>query len=141
MLYASAEECERAFYDAIIHGDTEVMADLWLHDDDICCTHPGGQRLVGFAAVRASWVSILANGAGPQVRPTARRSFESPTLVISNLVEEVLVTDPQGSRLVHVLASNAYTKTPAGWKMIMHLGVVAPMGQALEVGAPMGTVH
>ena len=140
MLYASPEECERAFYDALAHGDIEAMADLWLQDDDICCTHPGSQRLVGYQAVRASWAGILAAG-GPGVRPLSRHCFESPTLTVSHLVEEVIVEDEHGSRVVHVLATNAFSKTPAGWKMIMHFGAVAPLGHAVDVQAPGGTVH
>jgi SnoaL-like domain len=141
MVYSSPEECERAFYDALVHGDAETMIGLWLQDDEVCCVHPGAQRMVGYAAVRSSWVSIFAASGGTQVRPTARRSFDSPTLSISHLIEEVVVKDAQGSRLIHVQASNAYAKTSSGWKMIMHMGVVAPMGQALELGLPSGTVH
>jgi hypothetical protein len=140
MMFASHEECERAFYEALEHGDVEAMSDLWLQDDDVCCTHPGAPRLVGFNAVRSSWAAILGGG-GMQIQTLARRSFESPTLAVSNLVEEILVHEGDRPRLVHVLASNAYVKTPAGWKMVMHVGVPAPQGQAVDVEAPAGTVH
>ncbi len=140
MLFASPEECEQAFYEALAGADTDAMSDLWLQDDDVCCTHPGAARIVGYGAVRSSWLTIL--GAGPlAVRTHSRRSFESPTLAVSNLIEEITLR--QGARLqrVHVLATNAYAKTPAGWKMVMHMGVTAPDGQAVEVAAPPGTVH
>jgi ketosteroid isomerase-like protein len=32
-------------------------------NDDIVCVHPQGPRLVGFEAVRESWIQIFASGA------------------------------------------------------------------------------
>ena len=140
MLFASPEECERAFYEAMEHGDVESMCDLWLQDDDVCCTHPGAPRIVGYGAVRSSWVAVLASG-GMQIRALARHSFESPTLAVSNLIEEIVAQHGSSPQIVHVLASNAFVKTPGGWKMVMHVGVAAPHGQAIDVEAPAGTVH
>jgi len=140
MLFASAEECEQAFYDAWENADLEAMADLWLQDDDVSCTHPGAARLVGYSAVRSSWASILESGPLP-IRTLARQSFESPTLTVTSLVEEIALLQGAVRQLVHVIASNAFVKTPAGWKMVMHVGAPAPQGQALEVETPTGTVH
>lgn len=140
MLFASPEECEQAFYEALENADAEAMADLWLQDDDVCCTHPGSARIIGYAAVRASWAAILGSGALP-IRTLARRSFESPTLAVSSLIEELVVLQGSARRLVHVLASNAYVKTPAGWKMVLHSGSPAPEGQVMEAASPPGTVH
>ena len=140
VLFASPEECEQAFYDALEGADAEAMADLWMQDDDVCCTHPGAPRLVGYHSVRASWAAIL--GAGPlPIRTLGRRSFESPTLAVTHLVEEVVVQQGAARQLVHVIASNAFAKTPSGWKMVMHIGVAAPQGQAVESEGPPGTVH
>jgi hypothetical protein len=140
VLFASADECERAFYEALEQADAESMGELWLQDDDVCCTHPGAPRIVGYSAVRASWATILAAG-GMQVHTLARRGFESATLAVSNLIEEIVVQQGAKPQVVHVLASNAFVKTPAGWKMVMHVGVPAPQGQAVDVEAPAGTVH
>lgn len=140
LLFASADECEQAFYEALANGDIDAISDLWLQDDDVCCTHPGAGRIVGYSAVRASWAAILSAGALP-IRALARRSFESPTLAVSNLVEELVVMQANARRLVHVLASNAYVKTPAGWKMVLHAGAPAPEGQVIESEGPPGTVH
>ena len=140
LLFASADECEQAFYEALANADLDAMAELWLEDDDVCCSHPGAGRIVGYAAVRASWAVVLGSGGLP-VRALARRSFESPTLAVSNLVEEVALMQGTVRRLVHVLASNAYVKTPAGWKMVLHAGAPAPEGQVVDAESPPGTVH
>jgi len=140
MLFASAEECEQAFYEALENADVESMAELWLQDDEVCCTHPGTARLVGYQAVRSSWALLLEAGPLP-VRTLARHSFESATLTVTSLIEEIAVLQGSVRKLVHVLASNAFVKTPAGWKMVMHVGAATPQGQAIAVEAPSGTVH
>jgi hypothetical protein len=140
MLFASPEECEQAFYEALENADLEAMAGLWLQDDDVCCTHPGAARIVGYNAVRSSWASVLGSGPLP-IRTLARHSFESPTLAVTSLIEEILLLKGSVRQPVHVLVSNAFVKTPAGWKMVMHIGVPAPQGQTVEVEAPPGTVH
>jgi ketosteroid isomerase-like protein len=140
VLFASPEECERAFYEALAAADIEALDDLWLQDDDIACIHPGSSRILGYAAVRASWAAILA--AGPVlVRVLARRAFESPTLAVSTLIEELVVAHAGGRQVVHVHASNAFLKTPGGWKMVLHHGAAAPQGQMPDVEAPLATVH
>jgi len=140
MLFASAEECEQAFYEALESADADAMAELWLQDEEVCCTHPGATRLVGYHAVRSSWASILQSGPLP-IRTLARHSFESATLTVTSLIEEIVVLKGPVRELVHVLASNAFVKTSAGWKMVMHVGAPAPKGQAIAVEAPSGTVH
>jgi len=140
LLFASPEECEQAFYEALEGADLEAMSDLWLHDDEVCCTHPGAARIVGHGAVRASWAAILAGGP-LAIRTMARHSFESPTLAVTSLIEELAVQQGGVRQLVHVLASNAFLKTPAGWKMVMHSGAPAPQGQIVEVAVSQGTVH
>jgi len=140
MLFASPEECEQAFYEALAVGDIEAMAELWLRDDDVCCVHPGSGRAVGYNAVRASWAAILSAGS-LRIRTLARHGFESLTLAASSLIEEIEVSRGSTRQLVHVLAANTFVKTPAGWKMAMHLGTPAPQGQAVEAEGLPGTFH
>ncbi len=140
MLFASPEECEQAFYEALENGDAEAVADLWLDDSDVCCVHPNGPRLVGYAAVKASWTAILANGA-VNVRATARRAVETPSVAVHNVVEEIVLARRGERQVAHVIATNAYVKTPAGWKMVLHHASPAPDGRAPDVEAPVGPLH
>ncbi len=51
---------------------------VWSDDDEIVCVHPGGPRVVGPAAIRATFEAIFANGVIPvqpeKVRRVAERS-------------------------------------------------------------------
>jgi ketosteroid isomerase-like protein len=140
LLFASPEECEQAFYDAMESADIDAVGELWLDDDDVCCIHPGGARLAGGAAVRASLVALLSNGP-VQILTVSRKCFESPTLAVTNVIEEVVVAQGGSRQLVHVIATNAFAKTPSGWKMVLHHAAAAPQGRAAEVETPHGPVH
>lgn len=131
LLLSSPEECEQAFYEALESADAEALNDLWLEDDDVVCIHPGGPRLIGYAAVKESWTSILSHGA-LHARCTLVKSLETPTVALHNVVEEVVAGEGAQQQVVRVLATNVYVKTPAGWKMALHHASAAPEGQIHE---------
>jgi ketosteroid isomerase-like protein len=140
LLFASADECEQAFYEALDNGDAAALAELWLDDEDVVCVHPGGPRLAGYGAVRASWTAILANGP-LHVRSASRKSLDTPTVVVHNVVEEVLVVQGREQRLARVIATNAYVKTAAGWKMVLHHASTAPDGEAPSFDETHAVLH
>ena len=51
-IHLSGFECEEAGV------ESELMA-LWSDDDEIACVHPGGPRVIGHAAIRASFEGFL----------------------------------------------------------------------------------
>ena len=140
VLFVSAAECEQAFYEALEGADADAVNDLWLDDDDVCCVHPNGPRLLGYAAVAASWRTLLSQGP-VQVRASARKTLETPAVSVHNVIEELVVSDGNVQHVVHVIATNAYVKTPTGWKMVLHHASAVPSGQAREVEAPVGPLH
>ena len=140
LLFASPEECEQAFYDALESADVDAISETWLDDDDVCCVHPGGARLVGYPAVRSSLASLLSNGP-VQIRTLSRKCFESSTVAVTNVIEEVVVVQSGSRQLLHVIATNAFAKTPSGWKMVLHHAAPAPQGRAADVETPHGPVH
>ena len=70
--FATAEEAEDAFYEAIGRADLEALMNVWADDEEIVCIHPTGIRLSGSAAIRESWRGIFANN--PKLTVTIRRS-------------------------------------------------------------------
>lgn len=140
LLFASSDECERAFYEALENADADAAVDLWLEDSDVCCVHPNGPRLQGHAAVTGSWRAILANGP-LRIRASSKKTMETPTVALHNVVEEIVVQQGRTQKVVHVIATNAYVKTPSGWKMVLHHASAAPEGQASEVESPSGPLH
>ena len=84
--------------------------------------------------------ALLASGP-VQIRTVSRKCFESTTLAVTNVIEEVVVVQSGSRQLVHVIATNAFAKTPSGWKMVLHHAAPAPQGRAADVETPHGPVH
>ncbi len=123
--FATPDEAEQAFYDALKHADALRMMQVWADDEDIACIHPGGMRAHGHRAVRESWQTVLANG--PLViRPTRKVVLPSLSTVVHVLLEQVTVDTPDGPRLTVCYATNVYHKGRSGWHMVLHHASVAP---------------
>ncbi|MBC7415070.1 MAG: nuclear transport factor 2 family protein [Herminiimonas sp.] len=137
-LFASPEATENAFYDAIARADLDALMTLWADEDEIVCIHPGAARLVGRAAIRASWEAIFERG-GVHIHPTQRHVVMSSMSAVHNLIEEIRHGDQEPTQR-HVLATNIYLKTPAGWRIVVHHASVAP-GAAPVDTAPSSTLH
>jgi uncharacterized protein (TIGR02246 family) len=118
-LIGSADEVEAEFYEALRRGDIERLMALWADDDEIVCVHPGGTRIVGSAAIRASFEAIFANGGIP-VRPEQVHRLAALGSALHHLVERIEVGGDQGPQTAWVTATNLYLKTARGWRLASH---------------------
>ena len=130
-LFPSAGDAETAFYEAFERGDIAAMMAVWAEADDVVCIHPNGPRLVGFEAVRESWVRIFAGGARLRVRTVEGRDFNSPTLAVSCVIE-LLAAPEENAPVTQVFATNVYELTENGWRMVAHHAAPAPAAEAPE---------
>ena len=119
-LFASPDDVEAAFYDALQRGDLDALMALWADDDEVVCVHPGGGgRLVGPAAIRASFEAIFANGSIPVVPEQVHR-LQALGSAVHHLAERISVQTNEGPRTAWVLATNVYLKTAQGWRLVLH---------------------
>jgi ketosteroid isomerase-like protein len=118
----SAADVEAALYDALNRADVEALMLLWADDEEIVCVHPGGPRLLGHAAIRASWEAILERG-GLQIRPSQLHQTHNLMSSVHTVVEGVTSS---ASEPAHLIATNVYIKTPQGWRIVLHHVSVAP---------------
>ena len=114
-----AEDTEAAFYEALQTGDIEKLMACWADEDDIVCVHPGGGRLLGALAIRASFESMFANGS-IHARAEKVRVIESMGASVHSVLERVEVLTEQGPRHAYVIATNVYQKTAQGWRLVAH---------------------
>jgi ketosteroid isomerase-like protein len=126
-VHGTANQTEAAFYDALSRADIDAIMALWADDDDIVCIHPGTPRLVGHAAIRASFEAIFERGS-VQIRPLQLHATHNLMTAVHNIIEEVKSksAEPQEA---HILCTNVYVKTPHGWRIAVHHASIAP-GQA-----------
>jgi uncharacterized protein (TIGR02246 family) len=118
-LLGSADDAEAQFYEALQRGDIDQLMAVWADDDEIVCVHPGGGRVVGAAAIRASFEAIFASSGIP-VRPEQVRRLQSIGSALHHLVECIDLPAGQGVQQAWVLATNFYVKTAQGWRLASH---------------------
>lgn len=118
-LGGSADDIEAAFYDALHHADIDKLMACWADEDEIFCVHPGGPRVVGAAAIRASFDAMFANGS-ILARPERVRKIESLASAVHNLIERIDIATAEGPRTAYVIATNVYQKTAQGWRLVAH---------------------
>jgi uncharacterized protein (TIGR02246 family) len=119
-LGGSAEEVEAQFYEALQRADLDALMALWADDDEIVCVRPGGPRVVGAAAIRASFEAIFANGAIP-VQPEQVHRLQLVGGAVHHLLERIEVpADGGGTQTAWVIATNVYVKAAQGWRIAAH---------------------
>jgi ketosteroid isomerase-like protein len=118
-LQGNSDEIEAAFYDALQKGDIDKLMACWADEDDMVCIHPGGPRVIGAGAIRATFEAMFANGS-IRAWPERVRKTESLASAVHNLIERVEVAGPEGPRNAWVIATNVYLKTAQGWRMVAH---------------------
>ena len=119
-LHTSPDDVEAQFYEALQRGDIEALMALWADDDEIVCVHPGGGgRLVGPAAIRASFEAIFAHGGIP-VAPQQVHRLQQIGASVHHLVERIEILTPEGRQVGWGVATNVYLKSPRGWRIVAH---------------------
>ncbi|MFZ2852877.1 MAG: nuclear transport factor 2 family protein [Rhodocyclaceae bacterium] len=117
--FASAEDAENAFYEAIARADIEALINVWADDEEIVCIHPTGQRLCGAAAIRESWSAIFASNPQLTVRITHGVRWNGMLLAVHNVVETLYLGDeptPHGP----MLSTNVFQRGASGWRLLSH---------------------
>ena len=118
-IFATPEDAETAFYDALESADLEAMMNVWAEDEEIVCVHPGGPRLAGFAQVRDSWRDIFAGGPSMRFQVTGQHYLRGLRVAIHSVHENIVVTG-QSRPVNPIVATNVYIQTERGWRMLVH---------------------
>lgn len=140
-LMASPDDAEAAFYEAMQQGDLDRMMAVWSDEEEIACVHPGGVRIVGSGAIRASFEALFANGTVDLTPQHVRRLLLGP-VAVHHVVERVRVSAEDASPFGYVLVTNVYTHTPQGWRMVLHHASPGHPSDVQEiVEAPPGVLH
>jgi ketosteroid isomerase-like protein len=134
------DDVEQAFYDALHNADLEKLMACWAEEDDIVCVHPGGGRMIGAGAIRATFEAMFNNGS-VQAFPERVHKIESLASSVHHLVERVEIITPQGAKHAFVIATKVYHKTAEGWKMVAHHASPGTANDAVDTGAKPMILH
>jgi len=124
-IFATPQDTESAFYEALEKGDLEAMMRVWSDDEEIVCVHPGGPVLIGYNAVRESWQRIFSHSGRLSLRVAQKAAFVTPFAVITHVLEHFSHAGDE-SIAAPVVATNIYTRGALGWRMVGHHASPAP---------------
>jgi uncharacterized protein (TIGR02246 family) len=130
-IYASPQDAEAAFYEALTKADLDAMMSVWADDDDIYCVHPNGARLSGVEKVRESWRQIFASGQTLRFQLREQQHVQGMMLSVHSVYEYVTVAGEPRPRSP-VIATNVYLRTERGWRMVAHHASPAPATAGAE---------
>jgi ketosteroid isomerase-like protein len=139
-LEGDADDVEAAFYDALQNADIEKLMACWADEDEIVCIHPGGPRVVGAMAIRATFEAMFANGS-IRAWPEKVRKVVSVASSVHNLLERVEVLTPGGPKDAWVIATNVYHKTAQGWRLVAHHASPGTTSEIHEVAGTPSVLH
>jgi len=115
----SLARANREFYGAFEALDLERMRALWLNSSEVKCVHPGGEILVGFERVQASWEAIFRSSSGPRI------ALEDVDLALAgsvgwvSLVERFRNADEPGPGSA-LAATNLFRHADGEWRLVLH---------------------
>jgi len=136
----SPDDIEQNFYEALHNADIEQLMGCWAEEDAIVCVHPGGPRLIGSGAIRATFEAMFANGS-VQAHPERIHKIESLACAVHHLVERVELMTPQGVKNAYVIVTNVYQKMPQGWRMVAHHASPGTPNDSADVGVKPSVLH
>jgi ketosteroid isomerase-like protein len=139
-LWASPEDVETQFYEALQEADLDKLMSLWAEDEEIFCIHPGGARVLGHAAVRAAFEAIFSNG-GIKVSPGRLHSVQTIGVAVHSVLERIKVETPRGAQSGWVMATNVYLNTPQGWRLLAHHASPGADDEAGQTGDAPAVLH
>lgn len=117
-MFATSEDAEQAFYEAIESGNLDALMAVWAEDDEIVCIHPNGLRLVGQSAIRDSWRAILSSNRKIHVHLDRAVRWQGLMLATHSVVETVYM-DGEAAELA-VTATNVFIRGAHGWRLLVH---------------------
>ena len=130
-IFATPQDVEAAFYEALERCDIEGMMAVWAEDEEVVCVHPGGPRLVGYATIREAWQRMFASGNKLRVRLSQQTTVSTPFAMVSTLLEHIATRDDE-KLSAPVAATNVYVRGALGWRMVAHHASPVPPNSIAE---------
>ena len=133
--FATAEECEGAFYAAFTACDVDAMMTVWAWHAPLLCIHPGGPPLTSREAIEQSWRVILDGVGDVQFTLSELQETASDDVAV-RFVHENIHHGPGLRETAVVCATNVFVRENGSWRMRVHhasTGPTAPRAQAGEV--------
>jgi uncharacterized protein (TIGR02246 family) len=133
--FATPQDAEDAYYDAIEDGDLSAMLAVWETSDDVVCLLPMQPLVQGHGKIREVWGPLLQSDVKVDIEVLHFHWIEAGDLAIHYLREKVNIPD-QPQQQPPIYATNVYRKDGSGWHMILHQNSPAAPPPGMMPGMP-----
>jgi len=125
-IVAEVTKANSEFYHAFASLSIEMMDNLWKHDENIICIHPGWDLFTGWLAIRESWIAIFANTKMIKftITNTKTRISDNKKIAVVVCLENIETTSANGRVIkIGVIATNIFeSEQPNQWLLVHHHG-------------------
>ncbi len=108
------------FYRAFESLALGAMEEVWAHDAQVACIHPGWPRLTGWEAVRDSWEAIFRNTLEMRFTITDVRVEVRGHLAWVLCTENILSQARENLSVTSILATNVFERRGGEWLLVHH---------------------
>ena len=116
------ENCNSKFYQAFESLSIQRMEEIWSHNDNTVCVHPGWDIFTGWLAIRESWVRIFQNTQAIKFVITNTKIKIVKDIAIVVCLENIEnVVDGEAIKF-GVIATNIFERNNKKWLMVHHHG-------------------
>ncbi|MET0052887.1 MAG: nuclear transport factor 2 family protein [Candidatus Thiodiazotropha sp.] len=129
--YATPQDAEDAYYDAIEAQDIETLMSVWEASEEVICLLPMMPAIQGRAGIQQAWSQLFETAKGLEIEVIHMSWVETDDWSIHLLEERVSM--PEQPEPHRVYASNIYRRSAAGWHMLMHQNAPTPPPPGLVI--------
>lgn len=119
------ENANAQFYDAFEKVSINMMENIWSHNDNCICIHPGWEMFIGWLAIRESWLTIFSNTENLKftITNTKIKLYEDVAGIIT-CVENIKMIINERKIFTGVVATNIfeYDGDQRRWLLVYHHG-------------------
>lgn len=115
------EEANFAFYEAFHKRDITRMSRLWSRSPYARCVHPGWEPVIGWHAIRQSWVDIFRTMKSIEFQlEDVHVEVAERTAWVNLLAHVDLSTEDEEAFATSVVATTIFEKVEDRWVIVLH---------------------
>jgi ketosteroid isomerase-like protein len=118
--FATPQDAEDAYYDALEEGNLEALLIVWDEADDINCLLPMHPLVQGRHAVRDTFARLFGRSQGIALTVKHLSWIETSDVAVHLVEESPQSQAPGNSSPTAVYGTNVYRRGNKGWRLILH---------------------
>ena len=122
MNQSTPEDANDSFYQAFEELSIQNMDKIWSHSESSSCVHPGWELVVGWIAIRGSWIQIFENTESIKIRVNTLRSRKHCRVANIICLENMQALVNDKCLRFGVVATNIFEDAEEKWFLTHHHG-------------------